>query len=263
MKQKYYSINKAVLQTKDKIVLFSIFVASIVLVFVGYFVYTKFIYKEQVDLFKYVEVDISGISNEASASIRITDGGDELTSNVQYELDKSTNIANGDVIIITAIPNEEYMNAKKYVASSFTKQYVVDDLGFYAQSKDQMNVDYIKNLADKNNENVKNLFINSNNNVSDVQAENLSYYYKNGDGDGSKLSVCYVTQINYNISYFFNTINVPATAYYLTVYSDFLIKTDRTIEKYDKTEDFQNSLFYLPLVFRQALNTNGFVQWEI
>ena len=263
MKQKYYSINKAVLQTKDKIVLFSIFVASIVFLFAGYYIYTRLIYKEEVDLFKYVDVDISGVSNEASANIRITDVNDQLTNNVKYTLSKSTGISNGDVIILTATPDEDYMNLKKYVAYAFTKQYAVNDLNFYAENRTQINTDYIKNIVNSNNENVKNIIINSNNNISDVQVKNLSYYYRDGDGSKPRLSVCYVTQVDYNVYYFFNLISIPNTSYYLTVYSDFLVNNDKTIEGYNISQNFQNDLYYLPLLFRQALNNDGFVEWEI
>jgi|GEM_PF-4690373 len=263
MKQKYYSINKAVLQIKDKIILFSIFVVSITSLFTGNYIYTRFNYKEEVDLFKYVDVDISGVSKEASANIRIVDAGDELTNNVNYTLSKSTGISNGDVLILTATPDEDYMNLKKYVAHTFLKKYVVSDLSFYAEDRRQIDTNYIQNIANLNDENVKNIFINSNYNISNINVKNLSYYYRNGDGSNPRLSICYVTQINYNVTYLFNIVTIPVTTYYLTVYSDFLVNNDKAIENYNISEEFQNNLFYLPSFFRQALNNNGFVEWEI
>lgn len=260
MKEKYYSVNRAVLQTKDKIILFSIFVISIFSVFAGYYVYTRIIYKQEVDLFKYVDVEINGISDEASANVKILDENDELTRSINYSLSKQSNIANGDVIILTATPDEKYMESKRLLAKIFTKQYAVSGLSYFANNKNDIGNNVLETIANESNENVKNAFLSTYDNASDIQIKNISYYYRNSDEAKSRLSICTVTEVDFNVKYLFNTITVPNTVYYLSLYSDFLIKSDKTIDKYNAVKEYQNQLFYLPLMFKQELNSNGFVE---
>ncbi|MCL2321274.1 MAG: hypothetical protein FWC47_04115 [Oscillospiraceae bacterium] len=261
MSEKYYSINKAVLQTKDKIILFSIFVISIVSVFTGFYIYTKLMVKQDVDLFKYVDVSFSGISDEASAQIKITDKNDELTYNTEYSLSKSTNISNGDIIILTATPNETYMNSKRYTTKVFTKQYTVSGLSYYVNNKSEIDNSVFATISNAANDSVKNAFLNTYNNASDIKIKNISYFYKNANGANSHLMICSVMEVDFNVKYFFNTITLPNTVYYLRVYSNFLKNSDGSFENFIDTGDFQYDIYYLPFLYSQALSSNGFVEW--
>ncbi len=263
MSEKYYSASETVLSTKNRIILFLIFVSSIISVFAGFFIYTKIIYKQEVDLFEYVDVKVEGVSDEASAQVYFTVNDDDLTNSISYNLSKSTNISNGEVLTLTAVPDEDFMKSKRYFAKVFTKQFPVQGLSFIAKNKNEVPLNSLKQIVSANNEKVKDIFSSEISNATSVEVKNLSYYYKKGDNPSDDLSVYFISQINYTERYFFNTINIPSVRYYINGYDSFLINNSGEIEKYSDSNDLGNSFYYLPNVVKQVLLNNGYTEWEV
>ena len=84
---------------------------------------------EQIDLFDGVTVEFEGFAPYVKASINDKHTNSDIY--VTYSLDRSENLAMGDIVTVTAEYDEESLLQKGYMAEENTKEFVVDECDRY------------------------------------------------------------------------------------------------------------------------------------
>lgn len=98
----------------------------------------------EIEAFKDIKVDITGMSPNLSVSI-VNNSTDELLKTVEYKPSKSTGVANGETITITAVRwDEELFNEKKVTLKETKKEYKVEGQSAYIFNIAEIN-DTVKN----------------------------------------------------------------------------------------------------------------------
>ncbi len=94
---------------------------------------------EEIDAFKDIKVDVTGMSPNISVSIS-NNSEDELLKTVQYKASKTSGIANGETITITATKwDEELFNEKAIVLKETKMEYTVKGQAAYIFSLSEIN----------------------------------------------------------------------------------------------------------------------------
>lgn len=98
----------------------------------------------EIDAFKDIKIDLSGMSPNISVSIS-NNSEDECLKTVQYKASKTSGIANGETITITAVKwDEELFNEKAVALKETTMEYNVKGQAAYIFSLSEIN-DTVKN----------------------------------------------------------------------------------------------------------------------
>lgn len=98
----------------------------------------------ELDAFKDIKIDFSGMSPNINVSIS-NNSEDEFLKTVEYKASKTSGIANGETITITAIKWDEEMAQEKGVTlKEIKKEYKVEGQSAYIFSKSEIN-DAVKN----------------------------------------------------------------------------------------------------------------------
>lgn len=140
---------------------------------------------EELDAFKDIKIDISGMSPNLSLSIS-NNSEDEFLKTVQYKASKTSGIANGETITITAIKWDEELADEKNVTLKETKmEYTVSGQSAYIFTKSEI-TDAVKNE-------LKTIFVSKAtskaNEKSDYYSTNFKYQlYNNTDYKYSGIS---------------------------------------------------------------------------
>ena len=103
---------------------------------------------EKVDAFKSIELVTEGVSGNAAAEIKLLDNSAFFKA-CEFDIEPKYKLSNGDKVIVT-IKNSNYL-AEKYnkVPQTMSKEFVIQGLGSYVTSADQISQELIKIIADK------------------------------------------------------------------------------------------------------------------
>ncbi len=129
----------------------------------------------EIEAFKDIKVDVTGMSPNLSVSI-VNNSQDELLKTIEYKPSKSTGVANGETITITAVKwDEELFNEKKVTLKETKMEYKVEGQPSYVFSVSEI-TDTVKN-------NLKTTFVSkatskANENYVGYDANNLKYMLK-------------------------------------------------------------------------------------
>ena len=129
----------------------------------------------EIEAFKDIKVDVTGMSPNLSVSI-VNNSQDELLKTIEYKPSKSTGVANGETITITAVKwDEELFNEKKVTLKETKMEYKVEGQPSYVFSVSEI-TDTVKN-------NLKTTFVSkaaskTNENYVGYDANNLKYMLK-------------------------------------------------------------------------------------
>lgn len=102
--------------------------------------------KKQIDIFSYVEVNISGIAPYATAEIILNSEFDWLKESM-FSMDKKENIINGDIIKIECNISDEVLNDNGYECGSKSKEYYVEGLDEYVSRIENLTVSDFDNIV--------------------------------------------------------------------------------------------------------------------
>lgn len=101
----------------------------------------------QKELFKDIVVEFTGVAPEASVQIRNT-SKHEFISQLNFEVDKRSNLDKGDKIVVTAsIPYE--VSSDEYILKETSKEYKVKKVDTYVTSFDQISEEDVKKIMDQ------------------------------------------------------------------------------------------------------------------
>lgn len=98
------------------------------------------------DLFEDLSLDYEGTSPYASLSLRKNSDNEFIDYYVYFEADKTTNIANGDVITVTASVDENSAKEHGFNIGETTKQYTVENLDEYLKSYSDITEDVMEKM---------------------------------------------------------------------------------------------------------------------
>lgn len=104
--------------------------------------------KVELDLFKDITVEFSGMSPNGSVKIKNTSDNDFISS-VKYTPNKSIELSNGDTIVITAEYSEEDAQNMGYIIKKKTKKYKVSGLSKYIDEPDEISKEEMSILLKK------------------------------------------------------------------------------------------------------------------
>ena len=101
------------------------------------------------------EVELTGISPQISMTVNNNSTDDFIKRNVTYTLDKSSGLANGDVVTITASYDNSVALSEGIVIATDTYEYTVEGMPEYVDSLETLSTDILDSLKAKFVENVK------------------------------------------------------------------------------------------------------------
>lgn len=118
---------------KHKVLLLGIL--AVILLLGSFSIYNKYFNKTKVDVIDGIVLEFDGVSGDGNARINVenitkTNNAkiNLFLDNVQYSLNKSTGLSNGDVVQLTAMPNIQLMEDNKYSVKVLVKEFTVDGL---------------------------------------------------------------------------------------------------------------------------------------
>lgn len=123
---------------------------------------------EEIEAFKDIKVEISGMSPNLSVSV-INNSTDELLKTIEYKPSKATGVANGETITITAVKwDEELFNEKKVTLKETKMEYKVGGQSAYISN--------VSEITDTVKDNLKSTFASK---ATSKANENFSYMGNN------------------------------------------------------------------------------------
>lgn len=90
-----------------------------------------------IDLFQDVYIEYSEVSPSAKAIVRNA-SSDSFLKKVKYNIDNTSNLANGDIITVKAEYNKELAEKEGYVIDEIEKKYTVSGVDEYISSYDKI-----------------------------------------------------------------------------------------------------------------------------
>ena len=131
---------------------------------------------KEFDAFKDMKVTLSGMSPNLSLSVT-NESTDEFVKTVQFKAEKTSGIANGDTIKITAYSwDKEMAEEKGYVLKELTTNYKVENQASYVSSKEELEGDikaqiksiFIEKAKSKGNDSKSTVYYNTDYKYVDV-----------------------------------------------------------------------------------------------
>ena len=107
------------------------------------------------DPFSGVNITYQGIAPNGSAFIEVADGTD-----LDYRLDKTSELSNGDQITVTVTPRygiDDYVNKYGKVPSTDSATFVVEGLGEYVSSAAQIPAEELEKMKTQGNETIQSM----------------------------------------------------------------------------------------------------------
>lgn len=129
---------------------------------------------QTIDPFEYVTVTYSGISPNATVSIKINDDADSYIKTMHFQADKTQNIAVGDKITVS-VKTEEATAAKHgYILSETSKEYECSKADQYITDITKISEDKLKSIQKEATDKIESYYAGFNSKYN-VQYSNLTY----------------------------------------------------------------------------------------
>ena len=215
------------------------------------------------DPFAGININYEGIAPNGSASIAATDDSD-----LDYRLDKNSELSNGDQITVTVTPRygiDDYINKHGKVPSTDTATYVVEGLGEYITSAAQIPAAEIEKMKTQGNETIQSTYSSLGwKEGYEIDIDYIGNYFLSAKGNDkyAKANMVYtVYKVHYSREvkdYKGKMQMAECDLYYWVRWSDMYINSDGIfvydLNTYDKVKDsgryqwdiFQDKIFGTP-----------------
>lgn len=181
------------------------------------------------DIFADITVEFSGISPDGRAEVVNNSKADEIR-NLNFELDKDSDLKNGDTVTVTIYGDESEISAKLagakgYVPEAFTKEYTVEGLDHYIASIDELSDADKQKIAAQTEDQLTSITASW---VDGAWIDSMSYMgsylLTPKEGSGNRLIYVYTVYAKYDA----DGITGELTYYYPMEYNNIVMKADGT-----------------------------------
>lgn len=191
------------------------------------------------DVFQGIHIETCGFAPNATAKVCKSETAHEASSMINYVLDKSTNLSNGDIITVTIESimgdvNEFCAQNFGEVPATLTKQFKIDGLSSYVTSIEEIPDDMMNKMKSQVEENLQASIARTWNKNQSLEGVNyLGVYllnrkeYDEYSFEGNNI-VYLVYEVNVHEDYSSKGIDNHYTYYYCASFSNLIILEDGT-----------------------------------